>query len=205
MLADVTGPVLLIGDSITDAGRFADPDQLGEGYVRLVAEALAARGEERAVVNKGIGGNRVVDLAARWQEDVVALAPSVLSVYIGINDTWRRYDSADPTRVEDFESGYRALLHQAVAASEPKLIILEPFVTPVTAEQETWHEDLDPKREAVLRLAEEFGTVFVPLHAILGAAAAEHGAAAIAEDGVHPTPLGSRLIADAWLAAFDQL
>jgi acyl-CoA thioesterase I len=197
--------VLLIGDSITDAGRFDDPEGLGTGWARIAAETLRERGETREVLNTGISGNRVVDLAARWPQDVLDHTPSVLTVYIGINDTWRRYDSADPTSAEDFESGYRELLRRAVSASEPQLILMEPFVTPVTAEQETWHEDLDPKREAVLRLAEEFGTVFVPLHALLAAAAAEHGAAAMAEDGVHPTPLGARLIAEAWLAAFDQL
>jgi acyl-CoA thioesterase I len=200
-----SGPLLLIGDSITDAGRREDPEGLGRGWVRIAAEALRARGESRELINRGVSGDRVVDLAARWDRDVLDLVPSVLSVYIGINDTWRRYDADDPTSAAAFESGYRELLQRAVRASEPRLILVEPFLTPVTAEQEGWHEDLDPKREAVLRLAEEFGTVYVPLHALLTAAADEHGAAAIAADGVHPTPLGARLIAEAWLAAFDQL
>jgi hypothetical protein len=75
----------------------------------------------------------------------------------------------------------------------------------VTAEQERWGaEDLDAKRAVVARLADDFGAVFVPLQSLLLDAAAQHGGgrtgnAALAADGVHPTPLGSELIAGAWL------
>ena len=83
----------------------------------------------------------------------------------------------------------------------PRLILVEPFVVPVTEEQTTWHEDLDAKREVVASLATEFGAAFVPLHAIMTMAAKDEGASAIAADGVHPTPLGHELIAESWLAA----
>ena len=197
----VTRPLLFTGDSITDAGRRTDAEQLGHGYVRVLAARLAAAGDPRPVLNTGISGNRVVDLQARWSDDVLAHEPETLSIYIGINDVWRRYDAGDPTRAADFEAGYRELLTRTLAASTPRLVLVEPFVTPVTVEQTHWHEDLDPKRAIVAELAREFGAAFVPLHAILTAAAAEHGAAAIAADGVHPTPLGHELIADAWQAA----
>jgi lysophospholipase L1-like esterase len=191
-------PLLFIGDSVTDSGRRDDaPDYLGDGYVRLIAERLP----ERRVVNVGINGNRVVDLRDRWQVDVVDLNPDILSVYIGINDTWRRYDSNDPTSAAAFEADYRNILEQTMEHLAPKLVLVEPFVAPVTEEQDTWHEDLDEKRAVVARLAVEFGAAFVPLQSLLAAAAQEHGAPAIAQDGVHPTPLGHKLIADAWLEA----
>lgn len=193
----------MIGDSITDAGRLASPDGLGQGWVRLVAESLREHGDDREVVNRGIGGNRLVDLAARWEVDALGLAPSVLTVYIGINDTWRRYDGDDPTDEKAFEDGYRALLRAAADAGVPEIVLVEPYLVPVTDDQLAWFDDLDPKRAAVARLAIEFDAAFVPLHRILGEAAEAQGAAAIAGDGVHPTPLGSRLIADAWLAARD--
>ena len=197
----MTGPVLFIGDSITDAGRRDDPDGLGHGYVRLVAESLALRGDRRAIVNRGIGGDRIGELRDRWREDVLELAPSVLTVYVGINDTWRRFDAGLVTDDEHFESAYRGLLEEARAASNPRLILVEPFLTPVTTEQQDWLDDLAGKREAVASLATEFRAAFVPLHRILTVAAAHHGAAAIAADGVHPTSLGAELIAEAWEAA----
>jgi acyl-CoA thioesterase-1 len=127
--------------------------------------------------------------------------PGILSIYVGINDTWRRYDSNDPTSAAAFEADYRVILDRAVESVAPELVLVEPFVVPVTAEQEKWHEDLDEKRAVVARLAAEYTAAFVPLHLLLTAAAETHGAAAIAQDGVHPTELGHRLIADAWLAA----
>ncbi|AYF97951.1 SGNH/GDSL hydrolase family protein [Protaetiibacter intestinalis] len=197
----MTAPLLFIGDSITDAGRRDDPDGLGSGYVRLVAASLAARGDRRTVLNRGIGGDRIGDLRDRWEADVLAHAPGTLSVYVGINDTWRRFDSGLVTTTADFESAYRGLLEEARVASAPRLVLVEPFLTPVTPEQEGWLDDLAGKREAVATLASEFGAAFVPLHRILTVAALHHGPAAIAADGVHPTPLGAELIAEAWEAA----
>jgi acyl-CoA thioesterase-1 len=189
-----SGPVLFIGDSVTDCGRREDaPDFLGDGYVRMVAETLT----DRRVINAGISGNRVVDLRDRWHIDVIEQKPEILSIYIGINDTWRRYDENDPTSAASFESDYRACLADLGGAS--RLILVEPFVLPVSDEQEHWHEDLDEKRAVVSRLAAEFGAGFVPLQSLLAAAAEDHGATALAQDGVHPTEVGHRMIADAWL------
>jgi acyl-CoA thioesterase-1 len=191
----MTGSILFIGDSITDCGRRDDePDYLGDGYVRLIAERLP----QRTVLNRGISGNRAVDLCDRWGIDVVAEHPEILTVYIGVNDTWRRYDDNNATSAATFEANYRACLENLGGAKT--LILVEPFVVPVNADQETWHEDLDPKRAVVAQLAVEFGAGFVPLSSLLHAAAEDHGAEAIAHDGVHPTELGHRLIADAWLA-----
>jgi len=191
-------PILFIGDSVTDCGRRDDaPDFLGDGYVRRIAERLPGR----VILNRGISGNRVVDLRDRWEIDALEPKPEILSVYVGINDTWRRYDSNDPTSAAAFEEDYRAILAAAAESTPSKLVLVEPFVVPVTAEQQTWHEDLDEKRAVVGRLAAEYEAAFVPLQWLLSAAAEEHGAAAIAQDGVHPTELGHRLIADAWLEA----
>jgi len=197
----MTGAVLFVGDSITDAGRRDDPDGLGFGYVRRIAQALASRGDRRTILNRGIGGDRIGDLRARWETDAIALAPSTLSVYVGVNDTWRRFDQGLETSIEHFEGVYRELLEEARAASNPRLILVEPFLAPLSEEQREWLDDLDGKRDAVASLATEFGAAFVPLHRILTVAAAHHGAAAIAADGVYPTELGVELIAEAWEAA----
>jgi lysophospholipase L1-like esterase len=197
----MTGPLLFIGDSITDAGRRDDPEHLGHGYVRLVAQSLAARGDHRTVLNRGIGGDRIGDLRARWQADAIELAPSVLTVYVGVNDTWRRFDAGLSTSASEFEGTYRGMLEEARAAGNPRLVLVEPFLVPVTDEQHGWLDDLAGKRDAVASLATEFGAAYVPLHRILTDAAAHHGAAAIAADGVHPTPLGAELIAESWEAA----
>ncbi|WP_382308178.1 SGNH/GDSL hydrolase family protein [Herbiconiux sp. UC225_62] len=193
--------VLFVGDSVTDCDRRTDPDGLGDGYVRVLAATPELAG--RTVLNRGISGNRVVDLEARWADDVLAVDAGVVSILIGINDTWRRYDSDDPTSAADFEAGYRRLLAPLAARPGTSIVLMEPFVLPVTPEQSAWRDDLDPKIAVVRRLAAEFGATLVPtdveLTALAGAAGAG-GAAALAADGVHPTPQGHAAIAAIWLA-----
>lgn len=185
---------LFIGDSVTDCGRLDDSDGLGNGYVRVLATSPELAGA--TVINRGISGNRVVDLAARWETDVLSLRPDVVTVLIGINDTWRRYDSGDPTPADRFEHGYRALLETL----DVPLVLMEPFVLPVNAEQQRWRgEDLDEKIAVVHELATTFGAHLVPLDAALTARAVGETAAALADDGVHPTDRGHELIAGLWL------
>jgi acyl-CoA thioesterase I len=197
--------ILFQGDSITYCGRDrAQPHSLGNGYAMMAAGLLAARHPELAPVcfNRGIGGNRTGDLLARWQEDCIDLKPDVLSILIGINDVWRRYDSKLPTSAEAFEGNYRSLLERTRdALPAVRLILMEPFVLPVPDDRARWREDLDPKIDAVRRLAREFGARLVPLDGIFAAAATRQPPAAWAADGVHPSPAGHGLIAHHWLQA----
>jgi lysophospholipase L1-like esterase len=205
MTSDPTSPVLFVGDSVTDCGRRTDPDGLGNGYVRVLAGTPELAG--RAVLNRGISGNRVVDLEARWGDDVLAAEAGVVSILIGINDTWRRYDSDDPTSTEAYEAGYRRLLAPLAEQPGTALVLMEPFLLPVTESQTFWREDLDPKIEVVRRLAAEFGATLVPTDVELTrlAGEVEGGAAALAPDGVHPSAEGHAAIAAIWLAHAGQV
>jgi acyl-CoA thioesterase I len=194
--------VLFIGDSITDAGRDRDdPRDLGGGYPRVVAQTYAEDGADGEVtfLNRGISGNRVRDLRARWQADCLDLKPDLVSVMIGVNDTWRRYDRGDPTSAEDFERGYRAILQATVDSSSAALVLVEPFLLPVLPGQGSWREDLDPKIAVVRRIAADFSTTLVPLDTVMTEAATTRPAGELAADGVHPTPAGHALIARTWL------
>ncbi len=192
--------VLFQGDSITDAGRLESLDGMGFGYANLAAAWFSALYPEKRVrfINRGISGNRVVDLAQRWQTDCLDLKPDWVSILIGINDTWRRYDSGDPTSVDEYESGYRALLRQITGA---RLILCEPFVLPVPPDRVTWREDLDPKIDAVRRLAREFNAIYVPFDGLFAQASTQAAPEFWADDGVHPSMPGHALMAQAWLRA----
>ncbi|MDJ0323766.1 SGNH/GDSL hydrolase family protein [Cryobacterium sp. PH31-AA6] len=193
----MTSVVLFTGDSVTDCGRREDHDgHLGFGYVRNIAGSGWATG--RRVVNTGIGGNRMVDLAARRQRDVLAHNADIVSVLIGVNDTWRRYDNNEFTSTESFENDYRRLLEPIVRAGS-RLVLVEPFLLPVTAEQNAWREDLDPRIEVVRTLAAAYDAVLVPADVALARSAASLGATAITLDGVHPTSVGHELLASLWL------
>jgi lysophospholipase L1-like esterase len=201
--------ILFQGDSITDCGRdYYDPASLGQGYAMMASGFLSALHPELAPVclNRGISGNRAMDLAARWKKDCLDLKPDVLSIMIGINDTWRRYDSNDPTSTEEYAGHYHSLLEQARAANPGlRLVLMEPFVLPVPDDRKAWREDLEPRIEVVHELAEAFGATLVRLDSLFNAACAHQPPAYWAEDGVHPSLPGHALIARHWLQAVGAL
>ena len=189
---------LFQGDSVTDAGRDRnDLKALGGGYPMMFASWFSAFYPNLDVnfINKGISGDRVKDLEARWKEDCLDLKPSWVSILIGINDCWRRYDSNDPTSVEKFETGYRNLLTQVRENLDATIILCEPFVLPVPEDRKMWREDLDPKINVVRDLAREFNTLLVPLDGIFAKASVAKPTSFWAADGVHPTDAGHALIA----------
>jgi lysophospholipase L1-like esterase len=208
LLIEDGATVLFQGDSITDAGRDRQVHHhLGYGYAMLAASWFQALYPEKDVhfLNRGIGGDRTGDLRRRWQADCLDLQPTWVSIMIGINDTWRRYDREDPTSVEAFEENYRALLEDVTAKPGVRLILLEPFVVPVPADRMLWREDLDPKIAVVRQLAREFHAILVPLDGIFAQASALREPAFWAGDGVHPSNAGHALIAQSWLRAVKAL
>jgi len=203
MLISPSSRILFQGDSITDCGwDRSDAYSLGNGYAQMTAGLLSGLHPDldTVCINRGISGNRAGDLVTRWQEDCLDLKPDILSILIGINDVWRRYDSDDPTSVEVFADNYRTILEQTkVALPDTKLIMMEPFLLPVPDDRRKWREDLDPKIDAVRHLAREFGAVYVPLDGIFAAASTQQPCEFWAEDGVHPSSAGHGLIARHWL------
>ncbi len=203
-LIEASATVLFQGDSITDASRGAmDPENLGSGYAMMAASWFSAAHPELNVrfLNRGISGNRVIDLEQRWDRDCIDLQPDWVSIMIGINDTWRAFDSGDPTATEAYEASYRAILTQTVEKLGANLILIEPFVLPVPEDRKAWRDDLDQRIRVVRALADTFDAVLVPLDGIMNAAGEKRDPAFWAPDGVHPTPAGHALIAQAWLRA----
>ena len=205
-MGQATPPIRVVfqGDSVTDCwrGRFNDTD-LGSGYAMMAAAHFAAQFPEKQVqfFNRGVSADRVRNLEARWEEDCLALHPDWVSILIGINDTWRRYDQNDPTPVAAFATTYRAIL-EATTAQGARIIICEPFLLPVSAEQMTWREDLDPKIAVIRQLAQEYRAWFIPLDGLFARVATRREPIFWADDGVHPSPAGHALIARAWLETF---
>ncbi|MEG2596843.1 MAG: SGNH/GDSL hydrolase family protein [Oscillospiraceae bacterium] len=205
MLFQKNDVILFQGDSITDWLRdYKDPDHLGQGYVLTAANLLQARYPEfhLKILNRGISGNRSIDLVNRWEDECIALKPDVLSILIGVNDTWRRYDSNDPTTTEQYAHNFRTILEQTKKnLPNTKIVIIEPFLLPVSAEIESWREDLNPKITAARKLAMEFADVFIPMDGYFASACLYQKPEIWSADGVHPTGVGAALIADKWIEA----
>jgi acyl-CoA thioesterase I len=202
MLIDDHALVLFQGDSVTDVGRIReDINDLGHGYPMMIASWFSALYPEKDVtfLNKGIGGDRLKDLKARWEEDCLQLQPTIVSILIGINDCWRRYDSNDPTTVEEFAANYISILSKLTETLNPKIILFEPFLLPVPEDRKKWRQDLDPKINIVRELARQYKTLLVPLDGIFNSAATLKDPSFWAPDGVHPSSAGHALIAKEWL------
>ena len=180
---------------------------LGHGYANLAAAWFGMLYPELNVrfLNRGIGGNRACDLRARWDVDCLDLQPDWVSILIGINDTWRGYDSGDPTSTEAFAEAFRDILSRTRERTAARLILLEPFVLPYPEDRRAWREDLDPKIGVARELACEFKALYVPLDGLFAVAAARREASFWAGDGVHPSQAGHALIAHAWMQAVGAL
>lgn len=194
--------VLFIGDSITDCGRSREkPEILGNGYPNMIAAMLNLDMAELnlSFQNFGTSGHRAVNLKNRWQTDCIDQKPDIVSILIGINDVWRRYDSDDPTTAEEFAAHYRAMLEDIRDNLEAQVIMVEPFLLPIPEDRIAWREDLDPKLKVIRELAYEFADAYVPMDGIFASASCRREHAFWAADGVHPSQAGHMLIAQSWL------
>jgi acyl-CoA thioesterase-1 len=190
--------ILFQGDSITDVDRKREKYyDLGDGYPKLIAQKY----DQFEIINRGISGNCVRDLRQRWTEDCIDLKPDLLSIMIGINDTWRRYGNNDPISAQAYYEDYRYILEQ-VKKELPNtiIVIIEPYVLPEPSDRLEWREDLDPKIQMARKLAGEFADVYIPLDGLLaGAYLKENNSTKYSEDGVHPTLYGHQFIAEKWI------
>jgi len=202
--------VLFQGDSITDCGRDRTvatanaAGALGTGYPLLVAAAALAAHPDRGLrfYNRGVSGNKVPDLAARWAADTVALAPDVLSILIGVNDFWHKLGGGYTGTVEDYEHQYTALLDDTRRAlPRTRLIVLEPFALRCGAVDNRWFPEFDARRAAAARVAQRAKATFVPLQQVFDDLARKSTPQYWAADGVHPTPAGHTVIAAQWRRA----
>jgi lysophospholipase L1-like esterase len=202
--------ILFQGDSITDAGRnreIAEPNRgaaLGSGYANLIASQLlqAQPQDNLRFFNRGISGNRVTDLYARWKVDAINLQPDLISILIGVNDTWHEFMYGNGVEVDRYAALYRMLLdYTKQRLPTVQLVLCEPFVLNCGVVTEGWIAEMAARRQVVRNLASDYGAVFVPFQSMFDEALTQAEPAYWAADGVHPTPAGHRLMANTWLAA----
>lgn len=208
--------ILFYGDSITDMDRdrnasgddFRRGMGLGHGYVNFVAaELLSKNPNGYEFINRGISGNRSVDLYARIKADCWNHNPDVVSVLIGINDVYPQELENNGVELERFEKVYRMLIEDTKAKlPNVKMILCEPFLLPEsTSEQDMVKWTCQPGvleyAATVKRLANEYGLPFVALQKTLEERAAGN-ADCYVFDGIHPTPAGAKIIAEEWLKVF---
>ena len=200
--------ILFQGDSITDGNRTRNDDWnhvMGHGYAYSIASKLWYEYPSKGFhfLNRGISGNRITDLATRWQTDTLDLKPNWLSILVGINDVEVAIKGNTASTPEQFETDYRALLKQTIEKlPDVRLVICEPFILPVGRVKdkfELYQNEVEKRQETTKRLAEEFKAVYVPFQSAFSGALTKAPADYWIWDGIHPMPAGHELMARFWI------
>lgn len=204
--------ILFQGDSITDWGRdhkATEPNttsMLGSGYAILAAAELLMKHPEKnlKIYNRGVSGNKVYQLAERWDADCIAIKPNVLSIHIGVNDYWHTLNNKYKGTVENYYTDYKALIERTQKAlPDVKIVICEPFALRGNkAVTDAWYPAFDTYRKAANDVADQYNLPFVAYQEAFDKAL-QHGGDSNywTIDGVHPSVAGEKLMAHAWLEA----
>nr|WP_026021656.1 SGNH/GDSL hydrolase family protein [Bacillus timonensis] len=199
--------IMFIGDSITWWGMSED-DSIGTGYVRLLHDYLKISYPDRnlEIINKGISGNRVIDLAERWDRDVISYLPDIVSISIGINDVWRQVDSPDIEQVlpNRFEEVLEQLLITTKQKTNATIVLMEPTVISEDI-QGKGNIMLKPYVDIMHQLAEKYHAVVVPTHQAFLAFLTYKKEFPLTIDGVHMNTTGNMLMAKTWIQATNEL
>jgi lysophospholipase L1-like esterase len=208
---NVNDVVLFQGDSITDSGR--DKKQtlpnnvacMGNGYALVAGSALLLNNSDKnlQIYNKGISGNKVFQLADRWDADCLDLKPNVLSIFVGVNDFWHTLNNGYTGTIETYRTDYRKLLDRTKAAlPDVKLIICEPYaINGIKSVTDAWYPKFPEYQAAARAIAEEYNTGFVPFQSVVDKAMKLAPGKYWSADGVHPNMAGITLLAHVWLEA----
>ena len=209
--------ILFQGDSITDAGRSRENDSwLGTGYPYLVKGQLGYDNPgEYTIYNRGISGNRIVDLYARIKADILNLKPDYMSILIGVNDVWHELEAQNGVSDAKFEKFYCMLIEEVLEElPNLKIMIMEPFVlegsgTTSTEEMpqkwELFYKDVRGKAAIAKKVAEKYNLAFIPLQDKFNAATEKVEVSYVLEDGVHPTVVGHTLLKTEWMKKFEEI
>ncbi|KHE68752.1 SGNH/GDSL hydrolase family protein [Halobacillus sp. BBL2006] len=192
--------ILFIGDSITESGRFSDPQGLGNGYVHKVMKKLELSPD--IILNRGVSGDRIVNLEERWERDVLKENPDLLSISIGVNDVWRQLDSQGMTQVtaRQFKEKYIQLLERTLEKCNSEIVLMEPTIIGEEPESEG-NQRLKEYVHVLREAAEQFGCSYVPLHGAFIKQLRAKVLTPLTTDGVHMNERGDELMAVEWIKA----
>lgn len=203
--------ILFQGDSITDAGRSRENDgDMGRGYALMVKGKLGYEYPNQYVFyNRGISGNRVVDLYARIKADILNLKPDIMSILIGVNDVWHECKRQNGVDAEKYFKIYSMLIEEIKEElPDTKIMILEPFVLRESATEEYWEEfqaEVSKRAAKAKEIAEKYNLPFISLQNKFDEAAKSAPNNYWLYDGVHPTTAGHELIKREWIKAYEQI
>ncbi len=200
--------VLMQGDSITEGLRKHDiPEDLGQWYAKRVAGALElAHPGEYTFINRGISGNRIVDLYARIKADIINLKPDILTLMIGTNDVWAEYKRQNGVAPAKYERFYEMILDEVEAAlPNIKIILMGSYYQEGVQEyNEALGPEVQERAEIVRKIAERRGYPYIATQPLFDEAE-KRGVKQLTFDGVHPDIAGCELLKNALVQEIEKL
>ena len=193
--------LLFLGDSITDCNHYFDPENLGQGYVRMIYGKINTPDKIYQVLNKGNHGFTVPAVRRLWKRSCLNLQPDFITILIGINDlaVMRNTGITASVGLADFREQYQTLIDDIRMMTDCPILLMEPFIFPYPAEYSTWEPELHAMSEIIQDIASKNQVTFLPLWENLLLEAKKYGYSEITIDGIHLTKYGHQLIAEKWI------
>lgn len=202
--------LVMIGDSITDCGRMYDAvpagwGSFGDGYVNLVNAFLTGLAPEKRIMvaNKGVSGDNIVKMKARWEKDVFEMKPDYLSVMIGINDVWRHFDAILQQQELVDEEMFASVYEELVSGTLPRvkdIFIISPFMIEPNRE-DPMRKMVDVYAAIAKETAERHGLIYIDAQAGFDDFVTKLPGYTLSSDRVHPNVQGHMIVAKAFLDA----
>lgn len=198
---------LFLGDSITDCGHCFDSKNLGNGYVRIIAQNYSDQKKTVKILNKGFNGFTLPSVNRLWKQSCLSLRPDFFTILVGINDlsVFQINRVPEDEALKIFQENYQLLLESIRLTTDCPILLMEPFIFPHPTEYALWEPKLLKLCERIQDIAASYKVGFLPLWKKLQTAALERGYENITTDGIHLTEDGHRIVAEAWLEYYQKL
>jgi lysophospholipase L1-like esterase len=204
--------IVFLGDSITQQGdSIIEKDETKiTGYVRLLRDTLGLKHKDigAEVIGAGISGNKVPDLQRRVDKDVIAKKPTLVFIYIGINDVWHgEKDPARGTSPEKYEEGLKEVVKKITEAGARVVLCTPSVIGEKTDGSNPLDKRLDEYAEISRKVAKELKVPVCDLRKAFLTHLKENNptnkrTGVLTGDGVHLNAVGNRFVAEQMLKMF---
>lgn len=199
--------IIFFGDSITELG--VKPN----GYVSLVRDSLNTLGLSIDIIGAGISGNKISDLHARVDADVISKRPTIVVIYIGINDVWHfefARKGLTGTSKDDFRSGLEKLVEQIQTAGAKAILCTPSVIGEKKDGQNKYDELLDEYSDISRNIANAKGVLLCDLRKAFLEYLKSNNPQNLEKniltyDGVHLNDFGNRMVAQKIILSLDGL
>ena len=160
--------------------------------------------------NRGISGNRIVDVYARIKRDIINLKPDVMSILIGVNDVWHEFkESPNGVDAEKYYKIYDMLIEEVkTELPDIKIMIMEPFILNAAKTKDKWeafYSEVKKRAELSKKISEKYNLPYIELQKGFNELSKKADESYWLADGVHPTAMGHEYIKNEWIKAFKLL